>query len=422
MTVPDSAHLATWLIAALAVSGVIVRPWRIPESVWVVLGALALVIFGLLPWHDALFAIGKGTDVYLFLTGMMLLSELARREGLFDFLAALAVRQSRGSASRLFLLAYAIGTVVTVFMSNDATAVVLTPAVYAAAKQANAKPLPYLFVCAFIANAASFVLPISNPANLVIFGTHMPPLLQWLAQFALPSVLAIAVTFAVHRYLQRDALAEAIDAGIPIPVLSRAGATTGYGIAGVAITLLIASFHGMPLGWPTLAVTALVAAIVLIGKREMPWSTLKGVSWGVLILIAGLFVLAQGLEYTGVVHSLTALLRSAADTSLTGTTWGAGIGIAVASNLINNLPMGLIAGSTVNAAHVDTLVQSAITVGVDLGPNLSVTGSLATILWLTAIRREGEDVSAWRFLRLGVWVMPGALLAALAGLFLLRAA
>jgi arsenical pump membrane protein len=418
MTMPDLAHVATWSIAALAVSGVIVRPWRVPEAVWAAGGALALVLSGLLPLHNAVLAVGEGTNVYLFLSGMMLLSELARREGLFDFLAAIAVRQSRGSASRLFLLAYAIGTVVTVFMSNDATAVVLTPAVYAAAKKAGAKPLPYLFACAFIANAASFVLPISNPANLVIFGTHVPVLPQWLAQFALPSLLAIATTFAVHRYLQRDALTDPIDADTTLPVLSRAGATTGYGIVCVAIALLVASFRGVPLGWPTLAVTTLVAAVVLLGKREAPWATLKGISWGVLVLVAGLFVLVQGLDHTGVVDTLSTLLRLAADKSATGTAWGVGAGIAIACNLINNLPMGLIAGATVSTAHVGTLIQSAITIGVDLGPNLSVTGSLATILWLTAIRREGENVSAWQFLRLGILVMPAALLLALVGLFL----
>ena len=71
----------------------------------------------------------------------------------------------------------------TIFLSNDATAVVLTPAVYAATRARGVEPLPYLFVCAFIANAASFVLPISNPANLVVFGDHMPPLVEWLAPF-----------------------------------------------------------------------------------------------------------------------------------------------------------------------------------------------------------------------------------------------
>lgn len=420
MTSPDLAQAAMWSIAAIAVSGVIVRPWRVPEAVWAIAGASALVGFGLLPWQQAVHAVGKGFDVYLFLIGMMLLSELARREGLFEFLAAHAVNVARGSPSRMFLLTYAIGTVVTVFMSNDATAVVLTPAVYAAARRARAAPLPYLFACAFIANAASFVLPISNPANLVIFGTDMPPLRQWLAQFAVPSALAIAATFAAHRVLQRGALRGTIDAGIPVPALSRSGATTGYGIAAVAVALLVASSRGMPLGWPTLAVTALVAAMVLLGKRESPLATLRGVSWDVLLLVAGLFVLVEGLQATGVTDALTALLQAASDRSLTGTTWGAGIAVAVASNLVNNLPMGLIAGALVDGAQVDTLIRGAITIGVDLGPNLSVTGSLATILWLTAIRREGEHVSAWTFLRLGVVVMPVALLFALAGLFVVH--
>ncbi len=86
---------------------------------------------------------------------------------------------------------------------------------------------------------------------------------------------------------------------------------------------------------------------------------------------------------------------------------------------MNNLPAGLLAGAAVQTAHVPDKVAGAILVGVDLGPNLSVTGSLATILWLTAIRREGEDVSFWAFLKLGLLAMPPALAAALAALLLL---
>lgn len=416
-----TTHLATWAIALATIAGVIARPWRIPEATWALAGAALLVIAGLLPWRDAAIAVGKGFDVYLFLAGMMLLSELARREGLFDYLAAHAVRLARGSPRKLFLLTYAIGTLVTVFMSNDATAVVLTPAVYAAARKARAQALPYLFACAFIANAASFVLPISNPANLVIFGSHMPPLLQWLGQFAIPSVLAIVATYAVHRWLERDHLLAPVDSDIAIPVLARSGAITGYGIVFVAIALLVASFRGLPLGWPTLLVTSVVATAALSVKREAPWQALRHVSWGVLPLVAGLFVLVQGLQYTGVVPRLAALLQAGADVAPTAAAWSAGIAIALACNLVNNLPMGLIAGSAVNAVQVDPLIRGAITIAVDVGPNLSVTGSLATILWLTAIRREGEHVSAWQFLRLGMLVMPAALLAALAGLWLVQA-
>src|SRR5215475_1348002 len=198
---PIVQHEAVWAwsIVGLATAGVMIRPFRISEPVWALAGAVALVVLGLLPIRDALAGVARGVDVYLFLIGMMLIAELAKREGLFDYLAAFAVEHARGSPQRLFLLVYAVGILVTVFLSNDATAIVLTPAVYAATRAAGAKPLPYLFVCAFIANAASFVLPISNPANLVVFGARMPALTEWLRLFALPSAASIVLTYVVLR-------------------------------------------------------------------------------------------------------------------------------------------------------------------------------------------------------------------------------
>jgi arsenical pump membrane protein len=161
-----SPQEVTWTIAAVATAGVILRPGGLPEAIWALAGAALLLALQLLTPQEALTGIAKGTDVYLFLTGMMLLAEVARIEGLFDWLAALATSNARGSAPRLFFLTYVVGTFVTIFLSNDATSVVLTPAVAAAVKAAKADhPLPYLMVCAFVANAASFVLPISNPAN-----------------------------------------------------------------------------------------------------------------------------------------------------------------------------------------------------------------------------------------------------------------
>jgi arsenical pump membrane protein len=97
--------------------------------------------------------------------------------------------------------------------------------------------------------------------------------------------------------------------------------------------------------------------------------------------------------------------------------WASGIGTAVACNLVNNLPAGLVAGRVVELARLPDHARSAMLIGIDLGPNLSVTGSLATILWLAALRREGHSVSAWSFLRLGALVMPPALILALAGAF-----
>ncbi|MGH8134123.1 MAG: arsenic transporter [Steroidobacteraceae bacterium] len=416
-----SSIVITGIVAALATAGVIIRPLGLPQAVWAVAGAALLIPLHLLSPGDALAGVSRGVDVYLFLAGMMLLSEIAREEGLFAWLAAIATRRSRGSATRLFLLIYAVGVIVTTFLSNDATAVVLTPAVAAAARSAKAEqPLPYLLICAFIANAASFVLPISNPANLVIYGAHVPPLLQWLPRYLLPSGLSIAATYAVLRWTQRGALKQKVDTEITVPILSLAGKTAALGLAVTAIALLAASALDVRLGLPTAVAGALTALVVLIRERKSPWQAIKGVSWGVLPLVAGLFVLVEALEKAGLIRVLSTLLQAQAARSAACLAPGVGIFVACVSNLINNLPMGLIAGSAVHGAHVSDLITRAVLIGVDLGPNLSVTGSLATILWFTALRREGLHVSSTAFLRLGLLVMPPALLLAIGAALLTR--
>jgi arsenical pump membrane protein len=147
---------------------------------------------------------------------------------------------------------------------------------------------------------------------------------------------------------------------------------------------------------------------------------LRNISWEVLPLVAGLFVLVEALDYSGLLKTLVHLLQMAADRSAMVTTWVAGVTLALICNLVNNLPAGPLAGSVVSASHVPRQVASAVLIGVDLGPNLSVTGSLATILWLSALRRENQEVSAWSFLKLGILVMPPALLFTIAGLLVAR--
>ena len=412
-------HLTIWIISIVSIAGVIIRPFKLPEAVWAVGGACLLVFLGLIPIRQAGIAIGKGTDVYLFLTGMMLLAETAREEKLFDWLAAHATKLAKGSPGRLFFLIYFVGIIVTIFLSNDATAVVLTPAVAAAARAAKVeKPLPYLLICAFIANAASFVLPISNPANLVIYGSHMPPLRHWIPLYILPSFCAIVVTFIMLRWTQRKSLRQEIHTDITIPALSPGGRTALYGIAATAIVLIIASALDLQLGLPTAITGALTAAIVILRVKKSPWIVVRGVSWVILPLVAGLFIIVEAIGSTGLVRWLADVLHQQAALSTTGTVWGSGWLVAIVSNLANNLPVGLFAGSVMQAGQVSEMIRSAVLIGVDLGPNLSVTGSLATILWLVALRREGQSVSAWTFLKLGALIMTAALIAAIAALWI----
>lgn len=412
-------HIAIWIISFFAIAGVIIRPFNIPEAIWAVAGAVLLLVAGAILPREALTGVSRGIDVYLFLTGMMLLAETAREEKLFDWLAAHATKAAKGSANRLFFLVYLVGTIVTIFLSNDATAVVLTPAVAAAMNAAKVKkPLPYLLICAFIANAASFVLPISNPANLVIYGSHMPPLLQWLPQYIVPSIVAIAVTYVMLRLTQQKELRQEIDSAVALPALSEGGKTAVWGIVATAIILLACSAWDIQLGMPTVITGIVTSAIVIIRAKKSPWMVIKGVSWSVLPLVAGLFVIVEALNKTGLTQSLTILLSRGISQSIASATWLSGVGIAIACNLVNNLPAGLIAGKVIQAGHTPELIKRAVLIGVDLGPNLSITGSLATILWLVALRREGLNVTAWTFLKLGSLIMTVALLLTMASLSL----
>ena len=330
---------------------------------------------------------------------MMLLAEIAREEGSVRLAGGGGdAAMPRGSARRLFLLTYGVGVLVTVFLSNDATAVVLTPAVAAAVKTARRQqPLPYLLICAFVANAASFVLPISNPANLVIYGSHMPPLLQWL-----PAYLA-----AVGAGDRRDLCCAALDPARRAAAGDRrrsyrcrlcrvAGKTAALGIAATAVVLLAASALGHSARACHRGGGRRHGGGGAAARKTAPWHDHQKTSPGACCRWSPAVRPGRGAGQTGLIGTITGLLQAGVAHSV-GRRRGRGLIVALASNLMNNLPAGLIAGSAVQSAQSPTQVTRAVLIGVDLGPNLSVTGSLATILWLTALRREGHRVGSALF-------------------------
>ncbi|MGC9292054.1 MAG: arsenic transporter [Acidobacteriaceae bacterium] len=414
------ADLAIWPITIASIVLVLLRPRRIPEYIWASAGALLLVLTRLVPWRQALGSVREGTNVYLFLTGMMVLSEVARLHGVFDWLAEHAMEQAHGSRLRLFVLIYGVGIAVTALLSNDATAVVLTPAVLAVVRRRgrSMSPMPYLFACAFTANAASFVLPISNPANLIVFDGNLPSLAVWLKTFLLPAVVAIAGTFALLYWHNRKELAGTIDDDCVPAQLNVKGRIAALGILFSALLLLLISAAGRPLGPPTCAAALLVLLAVSAKDFRSILTAVREISWGVLPLVASLFVLVEAMNHAGAQPLTVAALRHMEQWSPVAGATAAAFGIGLAANVINNLPMGLIGAGALRAVGATPLLHAAVLLGIDFGPNLSVSGSLATILWLIALRREKIEVSAGRFLRAGLFIMPPVLLLAVLALVL----
>jgi arsenical pump membrane protein len=412
------AHVAIWGISAVSIALMLFRPFGIPEFVWTSAGALLLCILRLIPLKLAGHAIVEGLDVYLFLAGMMLLSELAKANGVFDWLANVAVKRAGGSSRYLFTLIYGVGAVVTIFMSNDATAVVLTPAVLSAVKRARAEPMPHLMTCALIANAASFVLPISNPANLVVFHGAMPPLAKWLAMFICPSIISIVSTYLLLGWYSRKELAVPCDGSEAEVRLTRLGKVSLCGVLAVAAVLLIASALKKDLGLPTCIAAIAVTCIAVIMDRSNPVHLVREISWSILPLVAELFVIVEAVKSAGALQMLQGTAEHLAQWPRVEGAFVLAGAIGVGTNLANNLPLGLIAGAVLNGMTLNRFFSQIVLIAIDLGPNLSITGSLATILWLIEIRREGMHVSASQFLRVGVLVMPISLILAIGGALL----
>ena len=420
MTSAGLAQLLLPLIVGISIALMLIRPRNVPEVYWIGAGVIALLLLRLVSWKMAERAAERALDICLFLIGMMLLSEVAREHGVFDWLSSMAVRSADGSCALLFALVYGVGTLVTIFMSNDATAVVLTPAILTAVRKAKVQPLPYLFVCAFIANAASFVLPISNPANLVVFHNNLPPLARWLISFGVPSLLSIATTFAVLRWIFRKELSARIECKVEAQPLRGDGKLVLAGLGAMVAVLLLASAFGRDLGLPTCVIALVITAVVSIKARDNPVKLFREISWETLVLVVGLFVMVDAMESIGAMRVTQKWLLWAEQLGVWSGTLITGFAVGIANNLVNNLPLGLIAGSTVQAEHVKGLLANAVLIGVDLGPNLSITGSLATILWLIALRKEKLEVSFWGFLKVGAVAMPVALFMSLSGVILLH--
>lgn len=362
--------------------------------------------------HWAFAAAARGTDVYLFLIGMMGIAAYAHINGVFDRVAALTVRIAGASRLRLFALVYIAGIVTTAFFSNDATIVVLTPAVIGVLRRYDSSPVPYVVACALIANAASFLLPISNPSNLLVFAGHIPALGGWLRIFGLPSVGAVAVTFAVLAWFYRRELRDGT-ASEPETATAATPIVSIVLLAAAAAAIVTTSALAGPLGATTCACAVVMLLATLSRDRTGARTIVREISWRVIVLTAALFIVITAADDAGGFALTRAALAWCAALAAPWSMLATGFLTAVASNAVNNLPVGLNLGETLPAMHADLHTATAALIGVNLGPNATVNGSLATILWLTILKRENIAMSWLAFARIGLLTTLPALAAAL---------
>jgi len=403
-------------IALLTLIGIMVRPFKWDEARIAMAGAALLLVLGLIRPLDALQVLLGDWNIFCFFLGMMALSALAEAAGLFDWLAAQAANLAGGSPRRLLLNTFLLGSLISMILSNDATALILTPIVYTLVTRLRLPVLPFLFACTFIADTASFLLPVSNPINIIVLTTFRLDLWTFLRLLLLPSLAVISINVAVFFLLYRRQLRGQFDAK-RLPSAAESIRHTNYFrytcavLLLVALAYIIASAIQLPLSLVALG----GALLLLIGALSWKQSTLrdvgKHISWSIFGFIAGMFLVVHAVEDTSLTTQFGQVLLHLSGGSSFGAVMIGTLGAAVGTNLINNVPMAVVLTSALHGVqHIAPATRLGFIVatifGCDLGPNLTTVGSLATVLWLLILRRRQVDVSGLDYFKVGILVTP----------------
>jgi arsenical pump membrane protein len=417
------------LVGFLTLLGIMMRPFRWNEAIIAMAGAALLLLLGLIRPADAFANLCQDWNTFLFFLGMMGVSALAEAAGLFDWLATQAARLARESARLLFFNVFVLGCLISMILSNDATALILTPVVYVLVTKLRLPVLPFLFACTFIADTASFLLPVSNPINIILL-SHFPlDLITFLRLLFLPSLVVIGLNIGIFFLLYRRELRGKFKVSrLPAPGQTIKHAAyfryTCLVLIVVAIGYVLASILRIPLSLIAVAGALLLLAGALGWRRTTLGEIGKRISWSIFGFIAGMSIIVRAIEDTGLTSLFGNWLLQVSGGNSFGVVMVGMAGAALGTNLINNIPMAVVMTSALGSIQqAPVTVQhgflAATMFGCDLGPNLTTVGSLATVLWLLILRRQGIDVSGLDYFKVGVIVTPIMLLAGALTIWLL---
>jgi arsenical pump membrane protein len=366
-----------------------IRPSPV-SALWGV-GVVGLVVAVATSHSHAREAASQDWPPFVLVTGLLLIGVVANDDGLFASAGHQLARLAKSGRVLFFGATVLIG-VVTALLNLDTSVAFLTPVLVYTAKSRGDDDAPLLYGCLLLSNAGSLFLPGSNLTNLIILGHSHLSGVAFLARMWAPALAALVVTALVVAVFERRALTASTDElqGPPPPVL-------GLGLAAViGATVLVLTLHNPAL--PVVSVGVVVVGVRLAIGKEKPRRVREVLGAPSLV---GLFGIAVALGTVGRTWSGPTTLLSHLDL------WGTAVVAAVSSVLVNNLPAAsLLAART-------PLHPFALLIGLNLGPNLFVSGSLAWLLWFRAGKAAGAHPSVARASRIGSVAAPLAMVAAL---------
>ncbi|MEH0352857.1 SLC13 family permease [Rhodococcus qingshengii] len=403
------------LLVALVLVFAIVRPRGLPEIVIAGPAAVVVLLTGVVTLDEAREELTSMAPTVVFLVAVLVLAHAADALGVFRWVSQILQQRSLADPHRLLIYVFGAAALTTAVLSLDATVVLLTPAVIAAARSIGASTRPHSYASAHLSNSASTLLPVSNLTNLIAFAATGLTFLHFTALMALPWVVTIAVEYLIFRLFFRSELARG-DSAEP-PVAARSAPAPILPLTVIGMTLLgfaVSGFFGIEPAWIAVVGASVLGAIALARHRTTAAKMLYAADLWFCAFVLVLGIIVAGVANGPVGEWIAQILPG--DTSYGSLLFVAAVA-AVASNLVNNLPATLLMIAALGTAAPPDLVL-AMLIGVNLGPNLTYVGSLATMLWRRVATSAGAPPTLATFTLLGVITTPLTLLAAVSALWL----
>ncbi len=406
------AGVLTAMVMALTLLLMLIRPKGLNEAWFAAGGACILVLAGVLPLSAPAEAVRSTHDVLVFLAAMMLLVGVVDRAGVIELVAERLAAWCGDDTRVLYIAMFGLSAVVTATLSLDITIVLVTPILYAVTRRRGIDPVPFLFACAFVANIGSLILPVSNLTNLLLVNRLDLQFGDFVKTMWFPNTVALITTLLMFLWLFRTELrakARVFPDDAIIPGVAHRGwqGFTGTVLVSVIAALLIAGFADRPVWIPALAGATVLVFAAIVTRRITIAHLVNDLAPALFVFVIAMTMLVAAIN-THVLNGVDVPVPHGPTAQvLTGVAFS-----TIASNVINNVPATVIVGellATLSPGERTPMAYASL-VGANIGPALTTYGSLATMLWLSIIRKRGTDITTAAYLRVSLITVPVVLL------------